>query len=162
MPAEIVEGNLFDSEAQYITHQCNCVTWVAAHLAKDMFYNYPYADIYTPRRNNRDKHDEPGTIIIKGNGKDQRYVINLLGQYYPGKPSSQRKDVDSPDLRKKYFFNGLQKIIEIPNLKSVAFPWGIGCGAAGGDWNFYKGLIDKMADFIADEGVKVYIYKLPE
>ena len=29
-------------------------------------------------------------------------------------------------------------------LKTVAFPWGIGCGLAGGDWNIVKPMIENV------------------
>jgi O-acetyl-ADP-ribose deacetylase (regulator of RNase III) len=158
MTANIVEGNLFDSDAQYIVHQCNCITWASAHLAGEVFRHYPWSDIYTQRKGT-DYRDTPGEIIIRGNGKDQRYVIAVLGQYYPGKPRYPNSKLDGAEARKGYFFSGLKKIIEIPGLKSIAFPWGIGCGAAGGDWNFYHELIKKFAAAIPTVDVRIYHLK---
>jgi hypothetical protein len=144
MPAKVLRNSsLFDSDAKYIVHQCNCVTWRAAHLAKDMFDRYPYADVYSDREKTGHQ-DTPGDIIIRGNGDDERYVIALLGQKFPGKPRAAAPE-DWFEERKKYFFSGLQKIAKVPDLESVAFPWGIGCGAAGGDWHFYHKLLDRLA-----------------
>jgi len=39
----------------------------------------------------------------------------------------------------------------------VAFPFKIGCGAAGGDWTVYRAMIKAFAE---KTGVKVRIYKL--
>lgn len=64
---EIISGDLFTAQEQYIAHQCNCVTKRAAHLAKDMFAKYPYANIYKGRT----QPDKPGHLIIRGNGQDQ-------------------------------------------------------------------------------------------
>jgi len=152
MPANVLIGNIFDAKEKYIVHQCNCVTNKAAHLSFDIFSRYPYANIYK----GREGRDKPGSIIVKGNGKDERYVINLLGQIYPGKP---KYPIDDAKARKGFFFSGLQEIAKIKELESVAFPWGIGCGAAGGDWDFYHHLINKFADFIQ---IPVIIYKLGE
>ncbi len=157
MPAIIVDGDLFESDAKYIVHQCNCVTWSAAHLAKDMFARFPYADIYSPRREAY-YQDTPGEIIVKGDGKDQRYVIAILGQKYPGCPRVAAPE-DDFEHRTRYFFDGLKKIAKIPDLDSVAFPWGIGCGAAGNDWEKYHKLIDKLADHLKGKA-NVYIYRL--
>ena len=96
---EIIKGNLFDSKEKYLCHQCNCITKRAAHLSKDVFTNYPYADVYT----NRQEHDEPGTIIIRGNGLDQRYVVNMFGQFYPGSPKFPDSSKDGFLIREKYF-----------------------------------------------------------
>jgi O-acetyl-ADP-ribose deacetylase (regulator of RNase III) len=158
MPAIVVEGDLFKSKAKYIVHQCNCVTWTAAHLAKDMFAKFPYADVYSPRKEG-DYRDTPGDIIVKGNGQDERFVIAILGQVYPGRPRVSVAN-DQFDFRTRYFFEGLKKIAAIDGLESVAFPWGIGCGAAGNNWEKYHKLIDKLADHLGDKA-KVYIYKLP-
>lgn len=160
MPAIVVpNSDLFESNAKYIVHQCNCVTWSAAHLAKAVFNKYPYADIYSPRRKTAYK-DTPGEIIVKGNGANQRFIVAILGQKYPGKPRYAAPEDDFKH-RTDYFFSGLKKIAEIPNLESVAFPWGIGCGAAGNNWNLYHKLIDKLADHLK-ENAKVYIHKLSE
>ena len=44
------------------------------------------------------------------------------------------------------------------NLVSIAFPMGIGCGLAGGDWNVYLNLIKQFK--INNPNTKVTIYKL--
>ena len=155
---EIVTGNLFDSKEKYLCHQCNCVTQKAAHLSKDVFEKYPYADIYS----GRGLPDEPGTIIIRGNGQDQRYVINILGQFYPGRSRYPQSTKDGLAARQKYFHQCLLKIARIPSLESVAFPWKIGCGAAGGTWEYYLGNLTNFANYVERLGVRVCIYKREE
>lgn len=156
---EIVRGDIFDSKDKYLCHQCNCVTNRAAHLAKDVFEHYPYADIYAPRT----EPDIPGTIIIRGDGEDQRYVVALLGQYYPGSPKYPNSDRDGTVARQKYFHKTLLRLAAIPNLETIAFPWKIGCGAAGGDWEYYHGTIKNFATYVeAIQKAKVKIYRLEE
>lgn len=157
MPAIIVEGNLLSAHTKYIAHQTNCVTNKAAHLSADVFERFPYANIYA----DREIYDEPGNVIVRGNGEDQRYVANLLAQFYPGKPRYPDSKKDGYRARQFYFFSCLKDITLIRDLDSIAFPWGIGCGAAGGDWNFYHALIDKFAEHIKFKG-DTFIYKLPE
>lgn len=153
---KIITGNIFDAKEKYICHQCNCLTRKAAHLSKDMFQHFPYADIYKDRTS----PDIPGTIIIRGNGKDQRYVINILGQYYPGKPKFSDSKLDGFEARQKYFYNALLKIANIDNLESVAFPVGIACGAAGGDWNKYSLIIENFSKCMDELGVETVMYYL--
>ena len=118
---------------------------------------YPYADIYSGRI----EPDKPGTIIIKGNGTDQRFVIALLGQYYPGKSKYVDSTLDGIKAREKYFHQGLIEISKIPNLESIAIPKFVGCGAAGGNWDYYYGTIKNFADFIfKKQKAKVIIYDL--
>jgi hypothetical protein len=157
MAAVIFEGNLLDAHTKYIAHQTNCVTNKAAHLAAAVFARYPHADVYSGRV----IYDEPGTIIVKGNGEDERLVINMFGQFYPGKPRYADSAKDGYFVRRKYFFSCLKEVSLIDDLDSIAFPWGIGCGAAGGDWDFYHGLIDKFAEHMKYKA-DVFIYKLPE
>jgi O-acetyl-ADP-ribose deacetylase (regulator of RNase III) len=153
---EIVQGDLFDAQEKYLVHQCNCVTNRAAHLAKDVFAKYPYADIYTPR----EKPDNPGHIIIRGNGQDQRFVVALLGQYYPGTPKFPTSKVDGVNAREKYFYHSLLRLAQVPNLESIAFPWKIACGAAGGNWEHYLGKINNFAKYVGEkDGTLVRIYQ---
>ncbi len=153
---EIVTGDIFDATEKYLCHQTNCVTQRAAHLSKDVFARYPYADIYTGRT----EPNKPGTIEIRGNGQDQRYVINLLGQYYPGKPKYPYSTLDGVHIRQKYFYRCLLRIAQLPNLESVAFPWRIGCGAAGGVWEVFLGNITNFANHVEKtQGAKVIIYR---
>lgn len=152
---EIVTGDLFEATEKYLVHQCNCVTNKAAHLAADMFEKFPHSDIYTGRTD----PDQPGHIIVRGNGKDQRYVVAILGQYYPGRARYPKSSLDGIPVREKYFYHGLLRLAQLPNLESVAFPWRIGCGAAGGDWDLYLGKITNFAQYVGDRGVKVRIYR---
>jgi O-acetyl-ADP-ribose deacetylase (regulator of RNase III) len=152
---EIVTGDLFEATEKYLCHQCNCVTNKAAHLAFDVFEKYPYADIYTPRT----EADKPGRIIVKGNGQDQRFVVAMLGQYYPGKPKYPLSTLDGVPAREKYFYHALLRLAKVEELESVAFPWRIACGAAGGDWEHYLGMISNFAQYVGDKGVQVRVYK---
>ena len=152
---EIVTGDIFEATEKYLVHQCNCVTNKAAHLAADVFEKFPHSDIYTGRVD----PDQAGQIIIRGNGKDQRYVVAILGQYYPGRSRYPKSSLDGIPVREKYFYRGLLRLAKVEDLESVAFPWRIGCGAAGGDWERYLGTITNFANFVGEKGVKVKIYR---
>ena len=76
-----------------------------------------------------------------------RAVINLYGQYNPGKPRARPREGgrtvgDSAADREQYFKDGLDEIALIPNLKSVAFPHLIGCGLGGGNWKAYIAMLN--------------------
>ena len=152
---EIVTGDLFEAKEKYLVHQCNCVTNSAAHLAKDVFERFPHADIYTKRED----PDQPGHIIVRGNGQDQRYIVALLGQYYPGRPKYPKSTLDGTPAREKYFYRALLRLSQLPDLESIAFPWRIGCGAAGGDWERYLGKITNFAQYVGEKGVQVRVYR---
>lgn len=153
---DIVQGDLLDAKEKYIAHQCNCITKKAAHLAAYVFDKCPYADIYTGRTT----PDKPGTIIIKGDGDSKRFVINMLGQYYPGSPKYPNSTLDGPAIREKYFYHCLLRVAKIKDLESIAFPYKIACGAAGGNWKKYFGNINNFAKYVSNQGTKVVLYCL--
>lgn len=149
----IKECDLLESDCKYIVHQTNCITTNAAGLAKILFEKYPHANIYKDRKS----PDIPGTIKICGNGENQRYIINLMGQYYPG------RDRDAPLKRKQWFFQGLRNIANIDDIQNIGFPYEIGCGLAGGNWDEYYKMITIFADYIFNKDkTQVIICKLPE
>lgn len=156
MAIKIINNSIFTTGVKYIAHQNNCVSQYSKGLAKDIFEKYPYANCYMGRREyDSTTYSEPGTIQVCGDGLEQRGIINMFSQYYPGKAT---ETIDTIKDRKKWFFNCLMKIAEIENLHSVAFPDHIGCGLAGGDWEWYfKRLVD-FSNYVEKKAV-VLIYE---
>ena len=107
---EIVNGNIIEfNRAQYIAHQCNCVTDRSAGVAASIFKAFPWSDIYSQRT----EHSKPGTIEIRGNGKDQRLVVNMFAQFYPGKPKFPDGKKDGYEARKAYFKSCINRIVAL-------------------------------------------------
>lgn len=151
----VVEGDLLRSDATFVVHQCNCVTTRSKGLSQQMFQAYPYADIYASRAPER--RDVPGTIVVCGNGREQRYVVNVLGQMYPG-PS--RWASDSASQRLRWFREALHRLAQHPWLTSqpgasVDFPDQIGCGLAGGAWADYYAAIQAFAQSVPGHRVRL-------
>ena len=136
--------SILNVEDQYIVHQLNCLTNRSAGLAKSMFDKFPYANVYAYRTypHTPGESERLGSIVVRGNGKDQRYIIGIYGQYYPGKSKYPNSRVDGIQVRENAFRSGLQKISEIENIHSIGFPRGIGCTLAGGDWSKYEKMIE--------------------
>lgn len=154
----VVQDSIFNSDAKYICHQCNCVTNRAAHLAAAVFHQYPYADIYSARSGHHipGPGEQMGNIIVRGNGVDQRFVIAMLAQYFPGKYKFPDSKMDGIAARQKAFKNCLDKISQISDLHSISFPYLIGCGAAGGDWGVYLNMIQQFSNSLPDVDVSIY------
>jgi hypothetical protein len=93
-----------------------------------------------------------------------RGVINLFGQNVPGKVERDNKTnrklsiPATKALRLKWFDSCCKQIAGIRDLKSVAFPYEIGCGLAGGDWIEYRMRIVNLARSRPD--VRVVIVRL--
>lgn len=152
----IIEGDLTNSSEQYIVHQCNCVTRGAKGLAKILFEKFPKSDCYR-RRKGRPRgaiYNKPGTVSVASGER----VVNLFGQVGPGRPRAGSRD-DTREKRLGYFVSGLRSIFQFSNLKSIAFPFQIGCGLAGGSWSDYLAAIE--AEAARNPSVRVVIYKLP-
>ena len=155
---KIVDGSLLDSDCQYIAHQCNCYSRSGAGLASAVFKAFPWADVYSNRSERGNYAALFGSITVHGDPKrNQRYVINIYGQLRPGKPSP---GWDSAASRLEAFGKALDQIARLPELKSIGFPYGIGCGLAGGDWNKYERLLEGFAERVGERGVSVTLYRL--
>ena len=156
MSIQIKNANLLDATEDYICHQCNCVTTTPYGLSAQIFQKFPYANTYVQRKLNPglrnfarpDTQSVPGTIDVIGN------VINLYAQYGPGKPNGFN---DSYEQRKSWFRQCLAQIAAL-SPKSLAVPYQIGCGLAGGVWSEYEAMLNEFVQNNA--GVKVVLYKL--
>ena len=156
---EIITGDLLEAKEKYIAHQTNCIsTGGAAGIARIIFDKWPYADCYIGRKETSTP-STPGTIDIRGNGIEQRRIINVHAQYYPGKCRFPLSSLDGLVAREKYFYKGLLQIAKIDDLESIAFPWRIGCGLGGGDWEHYIGKLTLFSNYLETKGVKVVIYR---
>jgi hypothetical protein len=133
----IVKGDLLDLSprpGEYIVHQTNCKSVHAAGLATLLFKKYPAAHTY---KASSAYVREPGTISIHGP------IINLYGQNTPGKAKSK----GIRQRRSSWFQDGLDAIsLKIDNATVIYFPYGIGCGMAGGDWPEYLSMINNWAE----------------
>lgn len=151
-----INGDLLEATEDYIVHQCNCVTNHSKHLAKSVFDAFPHANTYKTRSKDKNTHHTPGTIDIMGDGINKRFIINAYAQYYPSKSKYTN---DNPKNRLQWFNECLQKISQIKDIKkkTVAFPFNIGCGSAGGNWDEYYEIIQ---DFANKEKIYITLYKL--
>jgi hypothetical protein len=152
--ATVIDGDLFlcpQGPGHYLAHQCNCVTRKAAHLSWQVFKRYPTADIYSPRATGAPR-GVPGTLVVIPP------IINLLGQFAPGR---SRQKNDTYAMRLTWFKEGLENLQHIDNLKMISFPWTIGCGAAGGNWEDYHAAIDDWARTHPNVSVRIYRWKVP-
>lgn len=157
---KVIEGNILDSVETFICHQTNCVTNFAGGLAATLFDEMPWADCYK-ERNDDDGVSEPGTTDIRGDGKGERYVINMMGQFYPGSPRFAHSAKDGYKARENFFKSCLMDLECVALAKpeaTFAFPWQIGCGLAGGDWESYKSMLEDFAELIGEERVVIYRY----
>lgn len=157
----IINGNLLDSSIEdepIIVHQCNCITQYGKGLSHEIFKKYPYANTYCLRVNTSIR-SIPGTIDIKEDTKQtNRIIVNLYGQYYP---NVGKYKGDLMEDRIRYFQSGLDAIkdyCKLKNKNTLAFPYGIGCGLAGGNWEIYESMLKTFAE--KNNTLRIRLYKL--
>nr|QBK87161.1 MAG: SNF2 subfamily protein [Marseillevirus LCMAC201] len=172
----IINGDLATAPADLIVQQCNCLT-VKAHGLSEYLGQKLGANPYQkrkaiPGRRNlaiKENRTKIGTIRIYSRKKTRPFhVACLFSQFTPGKPNVFYQDVctdhdivDDAANRIEWFKQCLQllvKKIDSLGCKTVAFPYGLGCGLAGGDWKVYSSIITDWAHQHTD--LKVIFMKI--
>lgn len=159
----IVRGDLIKADVDCIVQQCNCLAVRPHGLAAQIAVALPYANIYGQRRgigarNLAQVQDRPavGTCqLVKGEGGP--YVACLFGQYVYGKAEAYRMGDplidDTNQAREMYFqlalIDFVKQVQQINangvKIKRIGFPYLIGCGLAGGNWQHYERMIEEFA-----------------
>ena len=132
-------------------HQVNCLTVKSHGLSAKVAEKYPWADIYRFRVKVRvrnlatsETRGVPGTIRVFARTNFPA-VICFQSQWDFGRCDNIRHRqippyIDSKENRQKWFQSCLDQLGTM-NFQTVAFPWKIGCGLAGGDWTRYLHMI---------------------
>jgi len=178
----VANGSVLEADppVAVIAHQV-CCTAVSAHgFSSDVKTKYPYGDTYEPRkavgrRNLAAEPPSPGGVDVLSDPAGEGPTIACLrGQFEMGKPGRYaRYALSSEDTyanREKWFAQALEKLGEElakrrrdaavaadDEKTTVAFPCGVGCGRAGGDWMTYRRMIDAFARANPSLDVIVYV-----
>lgn len=162
------KGDLLDAKEDYIVQQNCCIACRPHGLSQTIADRYPYANPYQlliPMKKGGNTATEetryiPGTCEIFGSG-EERKVACLFGQYAMGKPGKYNSFgiPDTAEDRIRYFEEALEDLVrQIPHTSSVAFPYKIGCGLAGGNWVKYSMILQKFAK--KNPSMKIVVYSL--
>jgi O-acetyl-ADP-ribose deacetylase (regulator of RNase III) len=160
---EVVNFDILEHPASFIAHQCNCVSKEARGLSRAIFNKWPASNVYL-NRTTRSARGSIETYLVDKN----KYVINMFAQFYPGKATYTN---DTHEIRERAFKDCLSKIPKSVNLliqhnpdipnRDIAFPFGIGCGLAGGYWNSYYSMLEDFGEiYFSEVGGKVVICKI--
>ena len=145
----MIEGNIFDCTENIIVHQTNCQGVMGSGLAKQVKEKYPEVfNAYYHYCKTQELKDIFGTALIC-EANDGKYIANLFGQDKYGSGLQTDYDMFKKALQEIHDFAKEQKL-------SVAIPYKIGCGLAGGDWNT---VFDIITEIFFDD-VPYEIYKL--
>lgn len=140
------EGNILEATEDIIVHQVNCQGVMGAGLAKQIRDKYPnvYNDYKWLVSQRKDKKSLLGTVqYISVN--DSKTVVNLFGQDTYGRTAGKvYTDYRAIEDGLKSIYDLATNTFSAYKGKSIALPYGIGCGLAGGDWNVVYKVIDEV------------------
>ena len=145
---EIIQGNLLDSDCNVICHQCNCVGKMGAGIALEIRKRFPkaYEAFMDDYRTGKNILGNIGYTI------DSKMVINMYSQndIYPRGIRHTDYDAFRQCCEKIKFV-----LSKVQDKVRIGFPYGIGCGLAGGDWNIVSQILEEEFD-----GWDCRIYKI--
>lgn len=138
MSIKVIDGDLFDATAPIICHQVNCQGKMGSGVAKQVRAKCPVAYrqyIYLC-------NDKKPSSELLGHAQfvygTDKIVVNMFAQDRYGYDG--RRYTDYPA-----FACCLREIAKkVAPGETIAMPYNIGCGLAGGDWNVVYSLIEKI------------------
>lgn len=151
---KIVNGNILNASEDIICHQVNCQGVMGSGLAKQIRSKYP--EVFDQYKEYCKYIQYPKQLLGKAlpvKCWDGKIVFNLFGQLYYGKDGKQYTDYDA--LRECFKNIKRSVLFETGDLyhKTIAIPFQIGCGLAGGSWNIVYNIIE---DVFIDYDVTIY------
>lgn len=159
-------GDILTSGADLIAHQVNCKGVMGKGLAADIREAFPPVfERYRELCCAKGDADLLGQIlIVEGKtGTNPIYIANLFAQYFYGQ--------DKRQTDYKALWNCLSILNSASNthivygvkglfttsFRTIAIPYGMGCGLGGGDWVIVSSLIRAIFE---DSNYHVQIWKL--
>jgi len=126
----IIKGNILDIENGVICHQVNCLYVAGAGLAKQIKEAYPNWYLYY-------------TNTVATLGDISLYTptqsLTIVNMYSQNKYGTEKRETNY-----SAFGSCLVKIWQEVKGNEIYFPYGIGCGLGGGDWNIISQLIEDV------------------
>ena len=149
-------GNLLDAPVDYICHQVNCRGRMASGIAKQVRERWP--EVYYDYMNKYFVYadcDEEKELLGQCqyiNTSSGKTVVNMFAQADYGYDGQRYTSYDA-------FWLCLCHIkTAAPKGSKIGFPWKIGCGLGGANWQ----VISTMICEVLGKDYDVYIYQLEE
>lgn len=143
-----VIGDVVEASEDIICHQVNCQNVMGAGVAKALYTRFPQVkqSYHCYCKKFKNPEDLLGQVqfvdVLPG-----KQIANIFGQLEYGRDSHKRY-TDYTALA-----NAFNRIKISARGKSLAFPYGFGCGLANGDWGIVRNMIE---EFFSDADVVIY------
>lgn len=166
MVYQVISANLLSATEEYICQQ-TCCTALRPHGLSEVLRIAFGACPYSERRRFKgnwailEDRPRPGTVTVYVT-ESKTKIACLFAQYTHGKPGAYKDPLETGILdshadRVVYFRQCLTELSKL-NPTSVAFPYKIGCGLAGGDWSVYEKILQEWSS--ENPSILIKIYKL--
>lgn len=151
---ETLIGNLVTGNYDIFCHQVNCMGVMGAGIARQIRLRYPevYSSYIEKCKNDSNLLGNIQCIATS----DGRICVNFFSQMGYGKDK-----IYTDYAAFRLCLSRLKIYLDtyVPQDRIVAFPYGIGCGLAGGNWTIISKLLEGFSRTVKQ---KVVIVKLEE
>lgn len=134
----IKDGNLFNSEAQVIAHQCNCQGVMGSGVAKEVKERYPH--VYESYRKDYESGLLKPGYVNYTEARPSQIIASFCGQDKFGGDGKQYTDYNAV----KECLIDIALNMSLSNLKTIAFPYMVCCGRGGGNWDIILDMIEQI------------------
>lgn len=141
---KIIDGNLFDTKANIICHQCNTQGVMGSGVAAEVKRRYPH--VFNSYRKDYEAGKLKLGYVNFTTAKPDQVIANMCGQDRYGYDGKQYTNYDK---LQECLDSVLTFAIEgYDRQPTIAFPYLMSCYRGGGDWNVvYKMIEDTFKDF---------------
>ena len=140
--------NVLHTSAELVAHQVNCKGVMGAGLARQIRAQFP--DVYEAYR--RACNSVVRSSDLLGKVQVKHGIVNLFAQDGYG---TDRQYTDYKAL--ELCLSKLASYMTEHHLKTLALPYGMGCGLGGGNWNTVHEIIKRAFD---NTDITVYICRI--
>ena len=144
------KGNIVTDNYPIFCHQVNCKGVMGAGLAKQIREKYP--EVFEEYEKKCIFGRNLGTIQAV-RLHDGRICVNIFAQKGFGVGRIYTDYTAFAECLKR--LSGLLNSAGMNRFDTFAFPYGIGCGLAGGDWNIIYGMIEGFSETVKQKVIIV-------
>lgn len=136
------KGDMVESTCRVFCQQVNCKGVMGSGLAKQIREYYP--EVYHEYKRFCDNGDARLGEIQFVRTHDYRICVNMFSQYSYGRNARYT----NYDAFKKCLDKLTEKFREAPSKTEIVFPYHIGCGYGGGDWDTILNMLSAFSETI--------------
>lgn len=141
---KIIDGNLFNSTANIICHQCNCQGVMGSGVAAEVKKRYP--NVFEAYRQDYCNGKLALGHVCFATAKQDQVIANMCAQNTFGYNGGIYTNYDA--LQRCLEKVKAYAVFEYDVKPVIAFPYLMSCYRGGGDWNVvYKMIEDTFKDF---------------